>query len=197
MPVRRLFLVCLLLLGAFPAVFPSGAQKKSDGSVREKFVGAWRLLTLETVRPNGEVIYPFYGKHPAGLIVYDRHGWMSVQIVSDPPSGVPKDSSWEGFLAAPSAEKVAAVESYYAYFGTWTVDPVELDGHAPHPAVVAAGGTRRRGSSAVCFGWRSPDLDGKSARDGRRPRAQARLATGSVGSTLTLGTTLGRIELIL
>lgn len=123
MPVRRLLLACLLRLGVFPAIFPSAAQKKSDGSVREKFVGAWRLVTLETVRPNGEVIYPFYGKHPEGLIVYDRHGWMSVQIVSRPPSAVPKDSSWEGFLAAPSAEKVAAVEGYYAYFGTWTVDP--------------------------------------------------------------------------
>ena len=164
--------------------------------MREKFVGTWRLVTLETVRPNGEVIYPFYGKHPEGLIVYDRHGWMRVQIVSDPPSAVPKDSSWEGFLAAPSAEKVAAVESYYAYFGTWTVDPSNST-VTHHIQQSLRPGTRRRGSSAVCVGWRSPDLDGKSARDGRRPRAQARLATGSVGSTLTLGTTLGRIELIL
>jgi hypothetical protein len=69
------------------------------------------------------VIYPFYGKHPEGLIVYDRDGWMSVQIASDPPSAVPKESSWEAFLAAPAAEKVTVVESYYAYFGTWTVDP--------------------------------------------------------------------------
>jgi hypothetical protein len=56
-------------------------------------------------------------------MLYDRNGWMSVQIVSDPPSTLPKNSSWEAFLAAPSAEKVAAVESYYAYFGTWTLDP--------------------------------------------------------------------------
>lgn len=122
MPVRRLLLVCLLLMGAFRPAPSLADQKKSDGSVREKFVGAWRLISIETVRPNGEVIYPFYGRHPEGLIVYDRDGWMSVQIVSDPPSAVPKDGSWEGFLAAPSAEKVAAVEGYYAYFGTWTVD---------------------------------------------------------------------------
>lgn len=123
MPVRRWLLVCLVLMGAFPAVPSSAGQEKSEGSVREKFVGAWRLVSVETVRSNGEVIYPFYGKHPQGLIVYDRKGWMSVQIVSDPPSTVPKDSSWEGFLSSPSAEKVAAVEGYYAYFGTWTVDP--------------------------------------------------------------------------
>ena len=123
MPVRRLLLVCLLVMGAFAAVPSVAGQKESDGSVGGRFVGAWRLVSLETVRPNGEVIYPFYGKHPAGLIVYDRNGWMSVQIVSDPPSTVPKDSSWEAFLAAPAAEKVAAVEGYYAYFGTWTLDP--------------------------------------------------------------------------
>jgi hypothetical protein len=123
MPVRRLVLVCLLMLGSFAAVPSLVGQKKSDGSVREKFVGAWRLVSIETIRPNGEVIYPFYGKHPEGLIVYDRDGWMSVQIVSDPLPTVPKDGSWEAFLAAPSAEKVAAVEGYYAYFGTWTLSP--------------------------------------------------------------------------
>jgi hypothetical protein len=29
---------------------------------------------VETTRPNGEVIYPFYGKHPEGLLIYDRSG---------------------------------------------------------------------------------------------------------------------------
>ena len=50
----------------------------------QDLVGAWRLVSIETIRPNGEVIYPFYGKHPEGLLIYDRSGWMNVQIVSDP-----------------------------------------------------------------------------------------------------------------
>src|SRR6266481_9387536 len=74
------------------------------------------------MRANGEVIYPFHGKHPVGMIMYDRSGRMSVQIVSDPPPKVPKESSWEAFPTAPPAETVAAVEGYYAYFGTWDVD---------------------------------------------------------------------------
>jgi hypothetical protein len=123
MPVRRLLLMCLLMMGARLMIPSLAAQGKPDGFVREKLVGAWRLVSLETVRPNGEVMYPFYGEHPEGLIVYDRNGWMSVQIVSDPLPTVPKDSSWEAFLAAPPAEKVAAVEGYYAYFGTWSLDP--------------------------------------------------------------------------
>jgi Lipocalin-like domain len=54
-------------------------SEKIGGSVREKFVGAWRLVSIETIRPNGGVIYPFYGMYPEGLIVYDRDGWMSVR----------------------------------------------------------------------------------------------------------------------
>ncbi len=55
--------------------------------------------------------------------MYDRSGWMSVQIVSDPKPAAPQSSSREGFLAATPSEKVAAVDGYYAYFGTWTADP--------------------------------------------------------------------------
>lgn len=101
---------------------PNSATQQSS-SEANRLVGTWRLVSLETIRPNGEVIYPFYGKHPEGLLIYDRSGWMSVQIVSDPKPMVPIASSREGFLAAASAEKVAAVDGYYAYFGTWTVDP--------------------------------------------------------------------------
>ena len=48
---------------------------------------------------------------------------MSVQIVSDPKPAVPLASSREGFLASSPVEKVSAIDGYYAYFGTWTVNP--------------------------------------------------------------------------
>src|SRR5579884_2734608 len=114
--------LCWLVLGLgrpHPAIFASPVSEKTQAS---DLVGAWRLLTVETIRANGEVIYPFYGKHPEGILIYDRSGWMSVQIVSDPKPTVPVDSSREGFLAASPTEKVAAINGYYAYFGTWTVD---------------------------------------------------------------------------
>jgi len=86
-----------------PAKKSASAQQLS--SVSERLVGAWRLISVETKRGNGEVIYPFYGKHPQGLLIYDRSGWMSVQIVSDPNPAVPTASSREGFLKATPAEK--------------------------------------------------------------------------------------------
>lgn len=99
------------------------AQTQSDATVREKLTGAWKLVSIETVRANGEVIYPFYGKHPQGLIMYDQSGWMSVQMVSDPAPTVPMADSRQDFKAAPDKEKAAAAEGYYAYYGTWIVDP--------------------------------------------------------------------------
>jgi hypothetical protein len=115
--------VCLLaLVVSEPISAPAQQAKPNAASVRDQLIGAWRLVSIETIRPNGEIIYPFYGKHPEGLIVYDRSGWMSVQITSDPRPTVPRASSREDFLAAAAMEKVAAVDGYYAYCGTWTLD---------------------------------------------------------------------------
>jgi hypothetical protein len=97
-------------------------QATKASSLADKLVGASRLVSVDTTRQNGEVIYPFYGRHPEGLLIYDRSGWMSVQIVSDPKPTSPNASSRESFLAVAPAEKVSAINGYYAYFGTWTVD---------------------------------------------------------------------------
>jgi len=120
MLTRSWCLLFAIVLAGLPSTSaPSPGEAKMP---QEKFVGAWRLVSVETVRPSGEIIYPYYGKHPEGLIVYDASGWMSVQIVSDPPPTHPSASSREEMLQAPSAEKSAAFDGYYAYFGTWTVD---------------------------------------------------------------------------
>ena len=121
-----LLLILCQAMFAFSQASPSpvvAQQAKMPGdAVSEQLAGAWRLVSVETIRANGEVIYPYYGEHPEGLLVYDRAGWMSVQIVSDPQPKVPLADSRQGFVAAPPAEKIAAVEGFYAYYGTWTVD---------------------------------------------------------------------------
>lgn len=84
-------------------------------------MGAWQLVSIETVGPHGEVTYPYYGKHPEGLLIYDRSGWMSVQIVSDPKPDAPNIDSRAAILAATPEQKASILEGYYAYYGTWTV----------------------------------------------------------------------------
>lgn len=116
--MKSLFLRSSLCVAAF--VVAAAGQSKTPTS--DQLIGAWRLVSIETVRPNGEVIYPYYGKQPQGLIMYDRGGWMSVQIVSDPAPTLPSASSRESVLSASPADKSKAFDGYYAYFGTWTFD---------------------------------------------------------------------------
>ncbi len=117
-----LFYAAAILVQPHPALSANPPEAQKTTVVADQLVGTWRLVSIETIRPNGEVIYPFYGKHPEGLLMYDRNGRMSVQIVSDPRPEVPHTSSREHFLEAPQAEKAVAIDGYYAYFGIWTVD---------------------------------------------------------------------------
>jgi hypothetical protein len=120
---RRVLRLCLpVVIGLIVAVTLANGQATSDADLRERLTGAWRLASIETVRPNGEVIYPFYGRHPEGILIYDRKGWMSVQIVSDPSPTVPNADSREDFLAASAADKSKAADGYYGYYGTWVVN---------------------------------------------------------------------------
>jgi len=110
------------MLGALCASAVAPGQAASDETLWKHLTGAWKLVSIETLRPNGEVIYPFYGKHPQGILIYDRSGWMSVQIISDPAPTVPTAASREDFLAASASEKSKAADGYYGYYGTWEVN---------------------------------------------------------------------------
>ncbi len=79
--------------------------------------GTWRLVRVETIRPNGEVIPSFLGKNPRGIIMYLPNGFMSVQITGDPPARTKGP-----FEEASDAEKKAVAEGYYAYYGRYEVD---------------------------------------------------------------------------
>ncbi len=123
--MRRSLLLSFLLIALTLLCHELYAQatQQQANSVSQQLIGAWRLISIETTRPSGQVIYPFYGHHPEGMLIYDRSGWMSVQIISDPKPTVPTASSREEFLKAAPAEKASAADGYYGYYGTWTVDP--------------------------------------------------------------------------
>ena len=121
--VKFLVLCSLVVSPLLPttAVWPQKSAAAAGAATAEALAGSWRLVSVETIRPGGEIIYPFYGKNPTGLLIYDRSGWMSVEIVSDPAPSVPTSSSREKFTQAPAAEKAAAIDGFYAYYGTWTI----------------------------------------------------------------------------
>jgi hypothetical protein len=87
------------------------AQGKSQEELRKPFIGTWRLVSIE----GGPQSTASRGARPTGIIMYDQHGLMNVQIMPDRPR--PK---WTG---APTPEQaLEAIRGYTAYWGTFTID---------------------------------------------------------------------------
>jgi Lipocalin-like domain len=99
-----LLLTCISLLSAQPP----------QDSTAQKLVGAWRLVSIVGTDAN----FHFDFDHPTGLIVYDRSGWMSVQI---DVKGARKPFV-NGRSGGTAEEKVAAFDNYIAYYGKYTLD---------------------------------------------------------------------------
>src|SRR5262245_51908949 len=100
------------------------AGQAAQPGERRNLTGIWELVSLQDIRPNGEVL-DWMGKKPSGTLVYSPDGRMSLQIMRDPPpvSG----SMWSGngrvLLPGASANGIRdALGGYYAYFGTWEID---------------------------------------------------------------------------
>ena len=77
--------ILLALVSGVPSVI---AQSPSDhGGAAAQLVGRWKLVSLEAVRPNGEVVRE-WGPKPVGHLIYDASGFVAVQIVRDPRAAV-------------------------------------------------------------------------------------------------------------
>ena len=109
----RKFSAVLLIL--FFLASTSAAPPPDDLS--KKFVGAWRLVSIEG-NPPGR---PFVYDHPTGLIMYDPSGHMCVNIVLK-ADRKPFAPYAKGIVTATTEEKAAAFDTYAAYFGTFTLD---------------------------------------------------------------------------
>ncbi|MEE2776900.1 MAG: lipocalin-like domain-containing protein [Acidobacteriota bacterium] len=77
------------------------------------FQGAWKLVSIESRTPDGEVTPT--ENPPLGFIMYDPAGYMGVVIQGLERQPYAGDS-------ATADEALAAVTSYTAYFGSFTVD---------------------------------------------------------------------------
>src|SRR5258708_31590199 len=79
-------------------------------------VGTWELGLVE-FRAGGQVVYPV-GKDATGLVMYDRSGWMSQQLMRPDRRAF---ASGDQLRGTPDEIK-AAFEGYLAYGGTYVVD---------------------------------------------------------------------------
>lgn len=93
-------------------------------TTQQDLIGAWRLVDIEVEGPAGREVDPFYGSGSRGLLIYDASGWFSVQIEGSGRPGVPVPSVRPAPEQSESAAqlKAAVLDSYYAYYGTWSFD---------------------------------------------------------------------------
>jgi hypothetical protein len=96
------------------------AARTSTASLKDRFIGTWKLVNIEQRSVRGDVIPPAAGAIASrtGYIIYDPAGYMAVSIM---PVGRKKYAGPQ-----PTEEEAkAAITGYAAYFGTFTIDNAE------------------------------------------------------------------------
>lgn len=100
-------------------------------SVRERFVGTWKLVSTEyrytdgTRRP-----YPDVGPHGKGYLMYRLDGRLCAQLMN------PDRPAWKEAGHPTDAEKISAFDGSFAYCGKYEVD--EAKHVMIHPPEVAS-----------------------------------------------------------
>jgi len=91
----------------------------STTRIEDRFVGTWRIVSIERRGPNGEIL-PI---PRTGFLMYSPTGQMAVQLM--------QEGRQELATTQPSGDQVQATfPSYIAYFGTFTVN--ESEGTVTH-----------------------------------------------------------------
>jgi Lipocalin-like domain len=88
-------------------------------SLKDRVVGAWKAISWESQRSNGQIVNIWMGLHPTGLIIYQPNGYMAVQFMADPRPTFAQNPTTN----APSYDEFRnAYFGYYAYWGTYTIN---------------------------------------------------------------------------
>lgn len=136
----RIGRMCLLWLTIFILSRSESTAGSPPQLTREDLIGTWRLVALSYSGPNATHADPFYQPGSTGILIYDRSGWMSVQISAPRRQAVdiPADRRVPG-EAGERDRKASAFDTYYAYYGTWSFDPANLSvTHHVTGALIAA-----------------------------------------------------------
>jgi hypothetical protein len=126
--MRKKVLAFVVVVASFPFLVHTGAGAQSAGapkpavaktsakSIKDRFVGAWKLVNIETRNAKGDVVPPAGGAvNRTGYIIYDAAGYVAVSILP-----VTRKTNAGAQITADEAK--AALGGYAAYFGTFTPD---------------------------------------------------------------------------
>ena len=84
---------------------------------RRSFIGAWRLISFEFRKADGNIIYPF-GEQARGSIIYTESGRYSAQLMR-----IDRPKFASGDQMKGTAEEIEAnYKGCISYFGTYELD---------------------------------------------------------------------------
>ncbi len=115
-------LVLMMLVAGVLCAADAGVARRTT---RQDLIGAWRLVDIDVEGPAGREADPFYGSGSRGLLIYDASGWFSVQIEGSgrPAMQIPAVRPAVEQSDSTARLKATVLDSYYAYYGTWSFDP--------------------------------------------------------------------------
>jgi len=113
----RTFTMATVALLCSGVALPSSAVAQSAKDV----VGTWRLVSSDTVRPDGSRV-PTFGTNPKGIIVFTREGRF-IYLFSRPD--LPKFASNNRATGTPE-ENTAVVQGSISTFGTYSLAGKDL-----------------------------------------------------------------------
>ena len=99
--------VVTLLIGITSTTLSGSQDRSGNEGIRERFIGAWRLVSLEAPGPDGKI----HKADSTGLFVFTRDGHLSVQVME----------RYTAPQAAAGPEQYSH-GGYEATFGTYEVD---------------------------------------------------------------------------
>jgi hypothetical protein len=70
-----------LLIGIASTTLSGGQNHGGSEGIRERFIGAWRLVSLEALGPDGQI----HRADSTGMFVFTRDGHASVQVIERNP----------------------------------------------------------------------------------------------------------------
>jgi hypothetical protein len=106
----------LILLVLFLAAVPLTAR----GDSKEQLAGAWSLVSIEFVRPDGSRSSTF-GANPRGIAFFDASGHYVISVMR---SDRPKYAS-NNFAEGTAEENKATAQGTITYFGTYSVSEAD------------------------------------------------------------------------
>ena len=86
-------------------------------TLKDQLAGSWRLVSINNLRVDGTK-YELFGPNAKGIVIFDRNGSYSFQIMRAARPSFVAESRLEG---TPEENK-AAVQGVISHFGTYEVD---------------------------------------------------------------------------